>query len=380
MKSYLILILMALAGFAYPDMVNAENFNDEWTCYSSNNFRGGKKAMKAGEYTNCSSWKYYSWKTNCCVKLYFYYRNNKKGEKILCGNVKDLKYEMKKWGNLKYGYQNPWKNVYKAVFYCKGENGHANNNQGHNNGQNNNNGHNNNYGGKVDRGYVYFYNSNNCSGQYKRVKTGNISWKSWRYQSCRIADGCALIVHYYNRQGQRKYKEFRGDVKRIYDAFRQFGCKNSNPRWSDPCITGVEVFCGDRYRPSKDYGNNNGHDNRNGNTGGNYNDLLRKGHCVAWQGSNYGQSYEGYMPGKKYYPRNLKHKFWSLHCPDNYEVFWVYKDRRGKLREDVCRGKIGDLKGYFGKWDIRDRNRAWDYIQYFEIRKGGSGWSQQWQQ
>ncbi|NND31593.1 MAG: hypothetical protein HKN76_03310 [Saprospiraceae bacterium] len=371
MKSHFLLILMTLAAFSIPNLSQAENYNDDWECYSSNNYRGGKKMIKAGEYDNCSSWRYYSWKSNCCVKLHFYYRDNKKGEKILCGNVRDLKYEMKKWGNLKYGWQNPWKNVYKAVFYCNGGDNYADNNKGHNN-----NGHNNNNNaGKVDKGYVYFYNSDNCSGKYQRVKAGNINWKNWRYESCRIADGCALIVHYYNRHGQKKYKEFKGDVKRLYDAFRQFGCKNSNPRWSDACIIGVEIYCGDNYRPGKDYANNNqdNHNNGGNNKGGNYNDLLRKGQCVGWQGSNYAQNYEGYMPGKKYYPRNLKDKFWSLHCPDNYEVFWVYKDRRGKLREDVCKGKIGDLRGYFGRWDIQDRNRAWDYIQYFEIRKAGMG-------
>ncbi|MCB0686094.1 MAG: hypothetical protein KDC53_06205 [Saprospiraceae bacterium] len=245
MKKTLILLLVILSGAQITSGLHAENFNDDWTCYTSNNYRGGKKMLKAGEYNNCSSWRYYSWKSNCCVKFYFYYKNGEKGEKVLCGDVKDLKSEMRSWGDLKYGYQNTWKNIYKSVFYCDGNDNYADKNH------NNNNNNNNNYG--------------------------------------------------------------------------------------------------------------------------NYNDYLRKGQAVAWRDQGYKNSYEGYMPGKKYYPKDLKYKFWSLQCPQNYEVYWVYKGKNGQDEEYTCYGKISDLRSHFGKWNINNKNDAWDYVKYFEIRKKGQG-------
>jgi len=242
MKSIYILILTLFIGFVATD-VQAENFNDEWTCYTSNNYRGSKKMMSPGEYDHCNNWKYYSWKSKCCIKFYYYYRNGKKGEKVLCGDVRDLRNEMRKWGNLKYGYQGGWKNIYKAVFYCDGNSDYADNNHGNN--------------------------------------------------------------------------------------------------------------------------NNNNH--------GNYNDMLRKGQCVVWREKGYKQEYDGYKPGKKYYPRDLQYEFWSLQCPDNYEVYWVYKNRSGRDEEYTCSGKISDLKSHFNRWNVRDRNKVWDYVKYFEIRKKGMG-------
>jgi hypothetical protein len=110
-----------------------------------------------------------------------------------------------------------------------------------------------------------------------------------------------------------------------------------------------------------------------GNNNGNYNDILKKGHCVAWKGSSYAEDYTGYQPGKKYYPKDLQYKFWSLHCPGDYEVYWVYKSKNGKNEEYTCGGKIADLKTHFYKWNVQNKNNAWDYVQYFEIRKKGMG-------
>ena len=241
MKLVSTIILALIIELSLPTTLAANTFNDEWTCYNSNNYKGGKKMISPGEYDNCSNWNYYSWKTNCCVKFYYYYKDGKTGEKVLCGDVRDLKYEMKKWGNLKYGYQGGWKNIYKATFYCEGNN---------------------------------------------------------------------------------------------------------------------------------DYANNGGQQHHNNN--GNYQEILKKGHCVVWQDKNYGQNYEGYIPGKKYYPKDLKYKFWSLECPKNYEVYWVYKGKNGKDENYTCNGKISDLRSHFNRWNIQNKNNAWDYVKYFEIRKIGA--------
>jgi hypothetical protein len=243
MKTLQILFLALMVGIYVSPEVQADTYNTGWTCYSSNNYKGSKKTLQAGEYDNCSNWNYYSWKSNCCVKLYFYYKDGKKGEKILCGDVKDLRYEMKKWGNLKYGYQGGWKNISKAVFYCEGD----------------------------------------------------------------------------------------------YDQTAQ----------------------------------NDKHNNNNNNYG-DYKDILSKGHCVVWKERNYSQSFVGYAPGKKYYPKDIKYHFWSLQCPDNYEVYWVYRSKNGKDEEYTCSGKIFDLRTHFNKWNVQNKNNAWNYVKYFEIRKKGN--------
>ncbi|NND05049.1 MAG: hypothetical protein HKN87_01600, partial [Saprospiraceae bacterium] len=117
MKTYFIILFSLVVGVFAAPTAQADNYNDGWTFYGSNNFRGNKKMMSTGEYDNCSNWRYYSWKAdrNCCIQFYYYKKNGQKGKKKICGDMRDLKSEMRKWGSLKYGSNQPWRNIYKAV-------------------------------------------------------------------------------------------------------------------------------------------------------------------------------------------------------------------------------------------------------------------------
>ena len=247
MKSFLIFTLIALMGLAMPATIGANNNSDGWACYSSNNYRGSKKVIRPGEYRNCSSWRYYSWKSKCAVKFYYYQKNGKKGERVLHGDVRDLRAEMRGWQNLKYGANAGWRNIYKAVFYCKDGGSQANN------------GHNSN-------------NSNQNAGR-----------------------------------GQ-----------------------------------------------------------------GNYNNYLKQGQCVAWEGTNYGRKFISYRPGKKYYARNLSFQFSSMRLPKDYLVMFTYRSSNGRNKEYQCRTDIRDINAIARSWDIRDKRNPWKHIQYFELRKAKS--------
>ncbi|MCB0664371.1 MAG: hypothetical protein KDC80_01045 [Saprospiraceae bacterium] len=374
MKSIYILFFALVAAISFPPLVEAGNFNDDWTCYTSNNYRGSKKMMNAGEYENCSNWKYYSWKSNCCVKFYFYYRDGNKGEKVLCGDVRDLKNEMRQWGNLKYGYQGGWRNIYKAVFYCEGNNDYAENNN-HNNHNNNNNGnHNNNRGGNYNdmlrKGQCVVWRDQGYKNDYegfmpeKKYYPRNLRYKFWSLQ---CPDNYEVYWVYKSRNGREEEYTCDGKISDLRSHFNRWNVNNKNNAWDY-----VQYFeIRKKGMGGNNHAGNNNHNNNNG--GGNYNELLRKGQCVVWQDQGYKNNYEGFMPGKKYYPRNLNYKFWSLQCPDNYEVYWVYKSRNGREEEYTCDGKISDLRSHFNRWNVNNRNNAWDYVQYFEIRKKGMG-------
>ena len=89
-----------------------------WTFYSNSNHKGYHKAYDAGEQKASHQWNWNSWKSDCCVRLYYYTRHGKLGEKTLCGDVRDFKSELKKWNDLKYGYQSGWKNIQRVNMYC----------------------------------------------------------------------------------------------------------------------------------------------------------------------------------------------------------------------------------------------------------------------
>lgn len=88
-----------------------------WTFYSHVNYKGNNKAYEAGE-QHVSQWNWNSWKTDCCVKIYYHTLQGKLAEKTLCGEVRDFKSELKQWKNLKYGAHAGWKNIQRIKMYC----------------------------------------------------------------------------------------------------------------------------------------------------------------------------------------------------------------------------------------------------------------------
>ena len=241
MKTILFYALTALLGLAMPTTSMAEHVKEEWACYSANNYRGSKKMIRPGEYQNCSKWRYNSWKTQCAVKLIYYKKNGQKGEKILRGDVRDLRSQMRSWKDLKYGYNAGWRNIYKAVFYCP-------------NGRN---------------------------------------------------------------PGAQKP--------------------------SDPLV------------------------------GGNYDTYLRKGQCVVWKGSNYGQQFKSYQVGRKYYTKSIPFKFASMRLPKGYIMMFTYRSKTGRSKTYQCKTDIRDMKYLANTWDIHDKRNPWGAIQYFELQKKVSG-------
>ncbi len=368
MKTYLIALFSLVVGIMAVPSAQADTYNDGWTFYGSNNYRGSKKMMKSGEYDRCSSWRYYSWKAEayCCVTLYFYRKNGRKDERKLCGNVRDLKAEMRKWGDLKYGWNQPWKNVYRAVFICEGGE------QAQDNHRNN---------GNRNGGWKDHYNKGKCvvwkGGNYgndwsyysvgKKYYTRDLKWKFW---SLRIPRNYEFYCYVKDRFGKEKGHTLRGDITSLRDHFKKWNVKDYNRGWD--YVKYFEIRrTGSGGNGQQANRNNNGHNNNRG--GGAWKEHFDKGRCVVWKSGNYGNDWYYYSVGKKYYTRDLKWKFWSLRIPRNYEFYCYVKDRFGKEKGHTLRGDIASLKDHFKKWNVKDYNRGWDYVKYFEIRRAGSG-------
>lgn len=230
-----------------------------WTFYSNSHHKGYQKAYDAGEQKAAHQWKWNSWKSNCCVRLYYYTRHGKVGEKTLCGDVRDFKSELKKWEDLKYGYQSGWKNIERVKMYCDdhqyaAKNNSTQRNQNTNNGnqnynrntnqnnynrntnrnqnnytRNDNNNHdqpNNNYDTKNDyakkpwykhygKGNVIFASDYHYGGQYRAQASGSHDYRSLKFYPKSIIlskSGRYVVVEYRDNYNRRKSFVLREDV------------------------------------------------------------------------------------------------------------------------------------------------------------------------
>ena len=189
---------------------------NQWTFYSNSHYKGYHKSYDSGEMKVSNQWKWNSWKSNCCIKFYYYTRHGKVNQKILCGDVRSFTDELKKgWDDMKYGYRHGWKNIQKVELYCDKK--YASNNNGSYNGnQKNHNRNRSNYNNRND----YKNNGNNYNNRQERNGyTSNRNRNNYNDRNVRN--------EYNNKKNHRgnKTDNTKGDFSR-YDWYKYYGKGN----------------------------------------------------------------------------------------------------------------------------------------------------------
>lgn len=244
-------VLVILLCFFIQDAYSQSH----WTFYKDSNYKGSQKKYDSGEMKTSYQWKWNSWKSDCCIKFYYYSKHGAVREKKLCGDIKDLKAELKKWDDLKYGYHQGWKNIYKIRLYCddgkyaNNRNNHDNRNNynnrnnhdsrnNHDNRNNNNRNNHNNYDNKQEhpskqdhnvkgdytsmdwykyygKGNVIFAEDYNYGGKYKARATGSQDYRSLQFYPRSILlskSGRYIVMEYRDHQNRRKSVVLKKDV------------------------------------------------------------------------------------------------------------------------------------------------------------------------
>lgn len=223
-----------------------------WTFYNDAYYKGYQKEYDSGEIKASHQWKWNSWKSDCCIKLYYYSKHGAVREKKLCGDIKDLKAELKNWDDLKYGYDQGWKNIQKIRLYCDDDKYADKNNRNNHDNRNNYNTRNNhntqnnyktqknhdNYDNKQEhpskqdhnvkddyasmdwykyygKGNVIFAEDYNYGGKYKARATGSQDYRSLQFYPRSILltkSGRYIVMEYKDHQNRRKSVVLKDDV------------------------------------------------------------------------------------------------------------------------------------------------------------------------
>ena len=339
MKSILVITLIALFGLAMPADAGAERSKDAWVCYASNNYRGSMKTIRPGEYTNCSQWRYNSWKTSCAVKLVYYKRNGQKGEKVLKGDVRDLKSQMRGWRDLKYGSRGLWRNIHKAVFYCGGEADKPNTRPGT---KPNRPGSAGNYLSYLKKGQCVAFKSANYNQQFKPYQPGRkYSARSLDFQfaSMRLPKDYLVMFTYKTRSGRSKEYVCKTDIRDIANIARSWDIRDKRNPWS--YIQHFELRKASANQPSTGGGNDN-----KAYLGKEWYNRYKTGYIVFSEHKYYDGDYEA-KPNGDYDYRKLGFHPLSIYVPkSNRYVIMEYKAANGKIKSEVIKKSIHDLDRY----------------------------------
>lgn len=335
MKSILIFTLIALFGLAIPAETSAEISKDAWVCYSSNNYRGSMKTIRPGEYKNCSNWRYNSWKTTCSVKFYYYKKNGQKGEKVLKGDVKDLKSKMRGWKDLKYGYKGLWRNIHRAVFYCGGgadqpinkpSNGIVTGN----------------YHSYLRKGHCVAFKASNYNQKFvsyqpgKKYSARNIDFQ---FVSLRLPKDYIIMFTYKTRSGQSKEYQCRTDVRDLNTLARTWDIRDKRNPWNYIQYFEVRKANG-QSAPSAGNNTNKAY------LGKDWYNRYKTGYIVFSEHKYYDGDYEAKANGDYDY-RKLGFHPLSIYVPkSNRYVIMEYKAANGKIKSEVIKKSIDDLDRY----------------------------------
>ncbi len=283
--------------------------------------------MKAGDYSACSAWNYNSWKTKCCVKLYFHYKNGKKGQKTVCGDVPDLKSEMKKWGQLKYGHDGGWKNVYKAEFYCNEAKPAEANNQ--------------NYHQHLQKGHLVAWHAKDYKGKYDTYLSGKKYYPkdiNEKFHSFEVPRGYEYFMVVKAKNGKNNEYQYEGKLGNLASLNRSYGFTATDDLWKYIQYFEIRKKGGAQQQAAAK--NNAGYDYTE-------EDWYKKGGYIHFLSqTNFNGKHIARSPGS-YQVRQLGLPPQSIHIPNsNIYLVMEYQDKAKKKRSTTIKTDIADLNKF----------------------------------
>ena len=331
MKSIFFLTLITLLGIALPAPLTAADYDHGFICYASNHYRGRQQMIRSGEYLNCSSWRYNSWKTKCAVKLIYYKKNGQKGERILTGDVRDLRSTMRGWKDLKYGSNATWKNVHKAVFFCNDRNDDITKPLPGSNPREINT--------LLKRGNVVAWTGSNYRSKYHAYKPGKKYYSRSipaTFKSMRLPKGYLVMFTHRTRSGRSKSFECRSDFSDIAQITRTWDVADKRNPWKSIQYFEIRKVSGSKpvASPGKAY------------LGKEWYNRYKTGYIVFSAQKYYDGDYEA-KPNGDYDYRKLGFHPLSIYVPkSNRYVIMEYKAKNGKIKSEVIKKSIDDLDRY----------------------------------
>nr|MBX2817931.1 hypothetical protein [Saprospiraceae bacterium] len=346
MKHLQIIALSLLVSLGTTQLSFADNFSGEWSLYSTTNYRGGKKTMNPGSYDNCHTWRYNSWKISddCCVTLYYMKRGGGEGTKKICGSVRDLKREMQRWGSLKYGWQQGWKNVEKVKFECEGGAPMAG---GNGNGGDMN----------LRRGYAYFFGSKNLKGQQREVAARRHNRvRGWMMRSLIIPEGYEMEFKFKGNNNRSKRETLKaGEYADLYRIFNSWGFRNRQQNYPGDM---EEIYL---YREGT-------------NTPGQ--EAANTKYPLVFYGSKNLRGNKREF-GQNLYTRVTSWSYRSVVIPEGYEVRFRFKGNNNGIKtQTLDAGKYNDLFAIFNRWGFRFQQGGqnyWSQMTEVDFRKANGG-------
>lgn len=335
----LIAMLLGIMGMTHPSAANAAE--GDMTFYTSSNYRGSKKSMDPGEYSNCSNWRYRSWKVDegCCTEITYYKRSGGYGTKKFCGSVKDFYTALRSVQGLKYGSTQGWRNVKSVRIYCEGGGDETASHKPNNNQNSNSN--NGNASAKMGKNLKLptWYGLRDFKGntQQYEPRRYNRFPVSWSHQSVIIPRGYEVRFDWLGFGNRKKNKVLKaGEYNDLYRLFRSWGFRNNGQAyWRDM----VEVYI---YKEGQ------------GNPyGAPVKDEANAAYKVQFFGSqNFKGNTRAYEPNL--YTRVRAWNGRSLVIPKGVKVkFNFYGAGNRKKHQTLEAGKYANLYSVFNRWGFR---------------------------